>query len=104
MNNKTNDKITFSQKIKEEISEEISSARHCRIAELAAFLSFGGQIIRSNNAKYIKFQTENIAIARKYFTLIKKTFNINVEISISTQKKAKVNTNYFLLLMMTGIL
>ena len=98
MNNKTNDKITFSQKIKEEISEEISSARHCRIAELAAFLSFGGQIIRSNNAKYIKFQTENIAIARKYFTLIKKTFNINVEISISTQKKAKVNTNYFLLL------
>lgn len=98
MNNKTNGKITFSQKIKEEISEEISSARHCRIAELAAFLSFGGQIIRSNNAKYIKFQTENIAIARKYFTLIKKTFNINVEISISTQKKAKVNTNYFLLL------
>ncbi len=99
MNNKTNDKMTFSQKVKEEIAEQESSARHCGLAELAAMLSFGGEIVESNKGKYIRFQTESITIARKYFTLIKKTFNINVEISISTQKKVKDNTSYLLLLM-----
>lgn len=97
MSNKLNKNISFSQNVKREISQEISSARHCRLAELAAILSFGGEIISSNNGKYLKFQTENLSIAKKYFTLVKKTFNISIEISIQSQPKTKTNTVYTLI-------
>ncbi len=98
MNNNTNKTKTFSQNVRDEISMQINYARHCGLAELAAILSFGGEIISSNMSRYIRFQTESITIARKCFTLIEKTFNINVEISIRTQHKTKVNTIYTLLI------
>lgn len=35
----------FSGKVREELSENISQARHCRIAELAAFIGMCGTVI-----------------------------------------------------------
>ena len=90
-------KKSFSQEVRNEISKEISSARHCRLAELAAIISFAGHIVSSKNAIYLKFQTESLVIARKYFTLIEKTFNINVEISIRLQAKTNGKRSYTLL-------
>ncbi len=75
--------MSFTSDIKEELSKHISSARHCRIAEVAAIISLCGRILISANDRYcIKIQTENIAVARKYFTLLKKTFNINTGVLI----------------------
>ena len=52
---------------------------HCRIAETAAILSMNGQIFQDEEGKVsIKIHTENLAVARKYFTLVKKTYNIDV--------------------------
>lgn len=75
--------MSFSGDVKEELSRQWSSARHCQIAELAALLSMCGSItIDSRNQYGIKIHTENITVARKVFTLIKKTFNIETDISI----------------------
>ncbi|MBQ6835291.1 MAG: DNA-binding protein WhiA [Lachnospiraceae bacterium] len=75
--------MSFSSQIKEELSRQVSSARHCQIAEVAAILSLCGRIQISGDDHYsIKFHTENVTVARKCFTLLKKTFNISTDISI----------------------
>ena len=84
--------MSFSSKLKEELSRQISPARHCQIAEMAAIISLCGKIIISEEDRYtIKIHTENVAVARKYFTLLKKTFNISTDVSI--RRNAYLNKN-----------
>ncbi|MBE5966286.1 MAG: DNA-binding protein WhiA [Lachnospiraceae bacterium] len=90
--------MSFSQEVKDELSRQFSTARHCRLAELAAMLSYGGQIKRTGSHNYLRFQTESIAVARKYFTLIKKTFNINMDLSIRATSHAGGNHIYTLMI------
>ena len=75
--------MSFSSRVKEELSWQLSPARHCQIAEIAAIISLCGRIQISENDRYrIKISTENAAVARKYFTLLKKAFNISTDVSI----------------------
>lgn len=75
--------MSFSGEVKEELSRQISNSRHCRIAEIAAMLSAQGQVSISEKEQYsLILQTENVSVARKYFTLLKKTFNIKADIRI----------------------
>ena len=75
--------MSFSSRIKEELSRHMSPARHCQIAEIAAILSLCGRIQISGDDHYsIKIHTENVTVARKCFTLLIKTFNIETDISI----------------------
>lgn len=72
-------RMSFSSEVKEELAKHISSARHCQIAELAAIMNFCGKLGRDEKGNYtIGFQTENEAVIRKSFTLLKKTYNIEV--------------------------
>lgn len=89
--------MSFSKEVKEELSHQLSNARHCRLAELAALLSCEGRIVGSASKYLIKLQTENLVVARKYFTLIRKTFNINIDVSVKTNSSAKDNRVYTLL-------
>lgn len=80
--------MSFSGKVREELSENISQARHCRIAELAAFIGMCGTVsIDSFDRYHIKIHSENIVVARKVFTLLKKTFNIRTDISVKRNVK-----------------
>ncbi|ABX40719.1 DNA-binding protein WhiA [Lachnoclostridium phytofermentans] len=89
--------MSFSKEVKEEITKQMNNARHCRLAEIAALLSACGHVIQKDGEiKSIVLQTENILVARKYFTLLKKTFNINTEILIRKNKAGK-NSLLFLL-------
>lgn len=75
--------MSFSSRVKDELSHQMSPARHCQVAEMAAIISLCGRIhISEKNEHRVKIHTENVAVARKYFTLLKKTFNINTDISI----------------------
>lgn len=91
--------MSFSSNVKDELSRQISSGRHCQIAEISAIISLCGKVIISTDDKYcIKVHTENVAVARKYFTLIKKTFNINTEISIRRNVYLKKSRTYSILI------
>ena len=53
--------MSFSGKVKEELARNISSARHCQIAELTAFIGMCGTVvINSFDRCSIKIRTENI--------------------------------------------
>lgn len=79
--------MSFSGEVKEELARQISPARHCQIAELAAIMHFCGQYGREENGRYtIGLQTENEAVYRKCFTLLKKTYNIEAGVSLSAQE------------------
>ena len=82
--------MSFSSEVKEELSEQIASGRHCRLAETAAILSLCGKIVITENDRYcVKIQTENFAVARKYFTLLRKTFNIRAEVSVRKSREVR---------------
>ncbi len=75
--------MSFSGELKEELSRVDPASRCCETAETAAILSLCGRIIITENDRYcVKVQTENLPVARKYFTLLRKTFNIRAEVSI----------------------
>ena len=76
--------LSFSGQIKEELAKHWSEARHCQIAEIAAIIIMCGQVTIDSRERYaIKVKTENLSVARKYFTLLEKTFNINTETFVS---------------------
>lgn len=91
--------MSFSTTIKEELARHYGNGRHCQLAEIAALIIMSGNIkIISNQEASIKFQTENPTVARKYFTLIKKTFNINTEVLIRRNSYLKKKRVYILII------
>lgn len=83
--------MSFSKKVKEELVGQVSRARHCQIAELAALFSCCGHVVSgladgaelSDERKFsVKFVTENLTVAQKYSILVKKAFHLNMEMSL----------------------
>lgn len=73
--------MSFSGEVKEELSRHMSRARHCQLAELAAILMFSGKINEDSDGSIsIELRSENSCVIRKYFTLLKKTYNIDTDI------------------------
>lgn len=78
---------TFSGKVKEELARNESGAKHCQLAEIAAIIGMCGKVAIDSRERFsVKVRTENISVARKFFTLLKKTFNIKTEIFIARNK------------------
>lgn len=89
--------MSFSGDVKQELARHMSKARHCMLAEIAGLLQMAGHIhVDSEGNLVIKFQIENAAVARKYFTLIKKTFKISTEVSLRRNTTLKKNQVYML--------
>ena len=88
--------MSFSGNVKEELAKNISSARHCCIAELAAFVGMCGTVVINRfDMCSIKIHTENLLVARKVFTLIEKTFNIKTDISVRRNIAKKTHCGFF---------
>lgn len=91
--------MSFSGEVKEELSYQMSSSRHCQIAELSAIVMLCGQIIqRPSSNIFLKIQTENLSVARKYFTLLKKTFNIEADVLIKGNVLSSNSRAYFIII------
>ncbi|MGN0205181.1 MAG: DNA-binding protein WhiA [Coprococcus sp.] len=89
--------MSFSSKVKEELSKECNEPRHCCIAEISAIISMCGRVIfDENDCVSIKIHTENVTVARKYFTLLKKTYNINTDVSIRRNSNLNKSRTYVL--------
>jgi len=84
--------VSFSSEVKKELCTLPGSGRHCDIAELAGIINTCGSFTSTR----LKVQTENPAVAKKCFTLLKRTFNISSEVSMGTQtlKRAKIYCLY----------
>ena len=99
--------MSFSSKVKEELAEQIPAARHCMLAELAAITAICGRTETDETGeKIVHIHTENVAVARKYFTLLEKTFNIGSEVSAYTSVRSnpeKGSNIYYLLAQGKGL-
>ena len=70
--------MSFSSEVKEELSRHTGTARHCQIPEFAAIAGLCGRISSAGDGSVtLVISTENEIVARKCFTLLRKTFNIN---------------------------
>lgn len=75
--------MSFSGKVKEELSGIYPRARHCQLAELAALTGMNGLWGEEEGGSLrLILHAENIAVIRKCFTLLEKTFNIKNEIAL----------------------
>lgn len=89
--------MSFSSDVKEELARQDSTALHCQIAELSAMISMCGYTVSCGNGETgLKLQTENAAVSRKYFTLLKKTFNISTDVVINKNPYLKRGNIYSL--------
>ena len=87
--------MSFSSEIKEELSRQTPAARHCRLAEAAAILGFGSHVTEGAESPHsVKMHTENLAVARKYFTLLRKTFNIDMNVSVKQNQSFRGSKSY----------
>lgn len=103
--------MSFSSKVKGELSLHFGNGRHCEIAETAAFVNICGQTGVFGRDFCIKIQSENFLVVKKCFTLLKNTFNMDTEILIKSSGKKSVYTLLVRnpkqaesLLQMTGVL
>ena len=71
--------MSFSKDLKQELTEKTPGARHCRVAELAGMFLCGGVVEnRGDGGIALVFSTEKENIAKKCFTFLKKSFNMNI--------------------------
>ena len=89
--------MSFSSMTKNELARLPIENHCCALAELAAIIRISGtiQFSKMKNLR-LKFVTENAAIARRVFVLIKDLYNINVEVMVRRNKQLKKNNNYII--------
>jgi len=78
--------MSFSATVKDELSRDISRARHCQLAELSGILCFSGKLVFFEDHYQIVLGTEHVALARKYYGLIKKVFKLQPTVNVSRNK------------------
>ncbi|HLR34916.1 MAG TPA: DNA-binding protein WhiA [Tissierellales bacterium] len=94
--------MSFSSSTKNELSRLEIKSKSCAKSELAALVRMGGSIsIKGQRNISLKFLTENAAIARRTFTLLKYLYNINVDVMVRKNKQLKKNNNYLIVVQNT---
>ena len=87
--------MSFSSEVKKELAGHVSSAMHCRIAELAAIISMCGNVTIDVEGNYsIRIKTETGPTAEKTRTLLWKTFHIDTEIVARNNVYSKTQATY----------
>src|SRR5690625_3831452 len=86
-------KLSFASDIKKELTG-IEVGMCCTYAELAALIRMNGVISKSKGKITLDIQTENAAIARRIYTLIKSIYSYPVELLVCKKMKLKKNNVY----------
>lgn len=89
--------MSFSSKTKNELSRKDIENTCCRVAELSALIRMNGSIHLTGFSNVsVKFSTENAAIARRIFTLLKLLYKINTEVMVRKNRHLKKNNSYII--------
>lgn len=89
--------MSFSSKTKNELVRVSSLKKSCNIAELSGIIRMSGTIkLKGFQKLNLEIATENAAIARKVFKLLKSNFNIHTQIMVKKNRNLKKNNSYIL--------
>ena len=87
--------MSFSAVTKNELARVVGSKKCCRMAELAALIKMDGSVQISGQKKFsLNIVTENAAVARKIFTLLKNLFGLSTEIMVRRKVRLRKNNVY----------
>ncbi|WP_110112722.1 DNA-binding protein WhiA [Bacillus sp. CGMCC 1.16541] len=85
--------MSFASETKKELTNlEVKSC--CAKAELSALIRMNGSLSFSNRNLTVDVQTENAAIARRIYTLLKKSYEVSVELLVRKKMRLKKNNVY----------
>lgn len=88
---------SFSSTAKNELSRIELDNSECSLAELSALIRTNGSIHINGVRKIsLKFSTENAAIARRIFSLVRSLYDIQTEVMVRRNKQLKKNNNYII--------
>ena len=87
--------MSFASDVKKELTMLEVHPEHAK-AELAALITMNGTLEQSDDHIFVTIQTENAAIARRIFSLIKDLFAIKADISVRRRMKLNKNNVYFI--------
>lgn len=91
--------MSFSSSAKNELSRITIENKCCSMAELAAFVRMNGTIQISGLENInLKFSTENAAIARRIFSLLKRIYKNDIEVVVRRNTQLKKNNNYLIVI------
>ena len=90
--------MSFSSNSKQDLCRIIPNKHCCRIAELSALIRTTGVIKHEDEKTCLKLNIENARIARKIFLILKKLFNISVELSVKKNSHFNKHNTYNLII------
>ncbi|WP_096190205.1 DNA-binding protein WhiA [Evansella halocellulosilytica] len=85
--------MSFASMTKKELTQ-LETKECCAKAELAALIRMNGSISLRQMQITLDIQTENAAIARRIYTLIKKLYDVHVELLVRRKMRLKKNNVY----------
>lgn len=87
--------MSFSAVTKDELARVIGPKDCCKLAELAALVKMDGSLqISGHRQMALHIVTENAAVARKIFSLLKALFGLHTEILVRRKVRLKKNNIY----------
>jgi DNA-binding protein WhiA len=85
--------MSFASETKKELTQAASTPC-CSKAELSALIRMNGSLSFANRALSLDVQTENAAIARRLYTLMKELYPYQVELLVRKKMRLKKNNVY----------
>ncbi|KGR80021.1 DNA-binding protein WhiA [Ureibacillus manganicus] len=85
--------MSFASETKKELTQ-VEANDSCLKAEISALIRMNGVVSFSNKQLSLDVQTENAAIARRIYTIIKKLYSYNVELLVRKKMRLKKNNVY----------
>ena len=85
--------MSFASETKKELTN-LEQKDCCGKSELSALIRMNGSLSYSNRKLIVDIQTENAAIARRIYTLIKKNYSVQVELLVRKKMRLKKNNVY----------
>lgn len=85
--------MSFASETKKELTQ-IESDDKCLKAEVSALIRMNGTLSFTNRQLSLDVQTENAAIARRLYTIVKKLYPYNVELLVRKKMRLKKNNVY----------
>jgi len=87
--------LSFSAATKNELARVLGRRLCCRVAELAALIRMDGSIqISGGRLISLNIVTENAAVARKIFSMVKSQFNLHTEVLVQRKTRLRKNNVY----------
>lgn len=85
--------MSFASEMKKELTQIEADDASCK-AELSAFIQMNGSLSFANRQLSLDVQTENAAIARRMYTILKRLYDYPIELLVRKKMRLKKNNVY----------